>query len=109
MGILRSERADMPRPTHVDQHNMNMTLIQSKTSIVLAHGDPNWVRSKLLRLVRRLTRFAWQEFMQDVSRIEVRYGRYDDGSPKRWREWQGVRDHLNEAGMIIKSKEVTHE
>lgn len=47
--------------------------------------------------------------MQDVSRIEVRYGRYDDGSPKRWREWQGVRDHLNEAGMIIKSKEVTHE
>jgi len=86
-----------------------MTLIQSKTSIVLAYGDPNQVRSKLLQLVRRLTRFAWQEFMQDVSRIEVRYGRNDDGSPKRWKEWQGVRDHLKEAGMLTKSEEVTHE
>lgn len=81
-----------------------MTPIQSKTSIVLAYGEPTGFKNEMNKLVRRLTRFAWQEFLQDVSQVELRYGRYTDGRPKKWKEWQGVRKHLKEAGLITKTK-----
>ena len=44
------------------------------------------------RLVRLLTRWAWDDFLFDVGRVEWKYGREDDGTPKDWDEWNNVRD-----------------
>lgn len=58
------------------------------------------------RGVRRLSRFAWGEMLWDVSRVEWKYGRNDDGSAKNWTEWDNVRDHLREAGSLRKPEEL---
>jgi hypothetical protein len=61
-----------------------------------------WVQ----RLVRRLSRFAWQEMLWDVGRVEWKYGRTDDGKPKNWDEWNNVRAHLREAGKLRQPQEL---
>ena len=54
--------------------------------------------SLFLRVVRRLSRFAWRDMLWDVARVESKYGRYDDGRVKDWVEWENVREHLREEG-----------
>jgi hypothetical protein len=56
--------------------------------------------------VRRLSRFAWSEMLWDVSRVEWKYGRNDDGSPKNWDEWNNVRDHLQEHRSLRRPEEL---
>ncbi len=58
------------------------------------------------RLVRRLSLFAWEEMLWDVSRVEWKYGRTDDGKPKDWDEWNNVRDHLREVKRLRKPEEL---
>ena len=58
-----------------------------------------------LRLVRRLSRFAWDDMLFDVGRVEWKYGRTDDGRPKDWTEWNYVRAHLREAGKLRQPQE----
>ena len=45
----------------------------------------------LQHLVRRYNALAW-----DASRVEWKYGRFDDGTPKEWPEWDNLRDSLAE-------------
>lgn len=59
------------------------------------------------RLVRRLSRFAWEDMLWDVARVEWKYGRWDNGKPKNWTEWNNVREHITELGIIRKPKELT--
>lgn len=59
-----------------------------------------------LRLVRRLSRFAWDDMLFDVGRVEWKYGRMDDGQPKDWTEWNSVRAHLRESGMLRQPQEL---
>lgn len=59
------------------------------------------------RLVRRLSRFAWEDMLWDVARVEWKYGRYDNGKPKNWTEWNNVRDHITESKIIRKPQELT--
>jgi len=61
-----------------------------------------WVQ----RFVRRLSRFAWNEMLWDVGRVEWKYGRTDDGKPKNWKEWDDVRVHLREAGKLRQPQEL---
>jgi hypothetical protein len=61
------------------------------------------------RLVRRLSRFAWEEMLWDVGRVEWKYGRTDDGKPKNWDEWNNVRAHLREAGKLRQPETVKQE
>ena len=53
-----------------------------------------------LRVVRRLSRFAWRDMLWDVARVESKYGWHDNGSPKDWVEWVNIREHLREAGEL---------
>ena len=50
------------------------------------------------RFVRWLTRWAWNEMLWDVARVEWKFGRHDDGTPRDWCEWDSVREHLREHG-----------
>jgi hypothetical protein len=52
------------------------------------------------RLVRLLSRWAWDDFLFDVGRVEWKYGRMDSGAPKDWDEWNNVRDGLRDAGRL---------
>ena len=61
-----------------------------------------WVQ----RLVRRLSRFAWDEMLYDVGRVEWKYGRENDGKPKNWTEWNNVRAHLLEVGSLRQPQEL---
>ena len=60
-----------------------------------------------LRVVRRLSRFAWRDMLWDVGRVESKYGRYDGGRVKDWVEWENVREHLREAGELRRNTEIT--
>ena len=51
-------------------------------------------------MVRRFSRFAWSDMLFDVGRVEWKYGRNDNGTPKDWEEWNAVRVHLREAGEL---------
>ena len=42
----------------------------------------------------------------DVARVEWKFGRYDDGKPKNWDEWENVREHLAEHGALRKPEEL---
>lgn len=57
------------------------------------------------RIIRRLSRFAWDEMLRDVGRVEWKFGRGDDGKPKDWTEWNNLRDHLREAGRLLQPQE----
>ena len=61
------------------------------------------------RIVRRLTKWAWDEMLFDVSRVEWKYGRLDDGSPKNWNEWNNIRDHLREFGKLRRPQELNNK
>lgn len=58
------------------------------------------------KLVRKLTSFAWKEMLWDVSRVEWKFGRNEDGSPKDWDEWNNIREHLVENGSLRQPKEI---
>ena len=58
------------------------------------------MKDKLQRLVRLLSRWAWEDFLFSVGRVEWKYGRTDDGKPKDWTEWEDVRDGLREIGRF---------
>lgn len=60
------------------------------------------------RLVRRISAWAWDDMLFDVSRVEWKYGRYDDNTPKDWTEWNNVRAHLLEAGKLRQPLEKTN-
>lgn len=64
------------------------------------------MKNKLKKLIRRLTRFAWDDFLYDVARVEWKYGRNDNGTPKQWTEWVHVRDHLREVKSLRKPEEL---
>ena len=53
-------------------------------------------------MVRALTRFAWKNVLFDVGRVEWKFGRHDDNSPKDWVEWSNIRAHLKESGQLWK-------
>lgn len=59
------------------------------------------------KIIRRISRFAWREMLFDVARVEWKYGRYDDGTPKDWTEWNNVRNHLKETKNLRNSFELT--
>lgn len=63
----------------------------------------------LRRLVRRLSAWAWDEMLFDVSRVEWKYGRNDNGAPKNWTEWNNVRVHLREAGKLRQPQELDRQ
>jgi len=52
------------------------------------------------RLIQRLSKFAWDEMLWDVARVEYKFGRNDNGTPKDWTEWNNVRKHLRDAGAL---------
>lgn len=56
--------------------------------------------SAIRRIVRRLTRWAWLDFLDASSRVEWKYGRTDDGLPKRWEEWDDLRECLGESNAL---------
>lgn len=58
------------------------------------------MKDKIKRFVRLLSRWAWEDFLYDVGRVEMKYGRLDDGTPKDWTEWSNVRDGLREMKRI---------
>lgn len=62
----------------------------------------SWVKC----LARRLSRFAWEEMLWDVGRVEWKYGRTNDGKPINWTEWNNVRQHLREAGKLRQPQEL---
>ena len=64
------------------------------------------MKYKLKYIIRKLTAWAWDEMLFDVGRVEWKYGRTDDGKPKRWDEWDNVRDHLREAGKLRQPQEL---
>lgn len=72
------------------------------TNPLKALRDICWVQ----RLVRRLSRFAWDEMLYDVSRVEWKYGRENDGKPKNWTEWNNVRAHLLKVGNLRQPQEL---
>jgi hypothetical protein len=69
-------------------------------------GGEMSANQQVQRLVRRLSRFAWEEMLWDVGRVEWKYGRTDDGKPKNWDEWNNVRAHLREAGKLRQPQEL---
>lgn len=54
------------------------------------------------KIVRSLTKFAWSDFLYDVSLVEWKFGRNDDGSHKDWSEWRRIQQHLKEMEMLRK-------
>lgn len=58
------------------------------------------------RLVRRLSAWAWHDFLFDVGRVEWRYGRDQNGAAKDWAGWNAVREHLREAGQLRNADEL---
>jgi hypothetical protein len=61
------------------------------------------------RIVRKLTKWAWEEMLFDVSRVEYKYGRLDDGSPKNWEEWNNIRLHLRESEKLRQPQELDNK
>lgn len=55
---------------------------------------------RIRSLVRRLSAWAWDDMLFDVGRVEWKYGRNENGTPKNWTEWNNVRVHLREAGKL---------
>jgi hypothetical protein len=53
------------------------------------------------RIVRRASRFAWNEMLFDVARAEWKFGRAKD-----WKEWMAVRAHLVDAGFLRQPREI---
>lgn len=75
----------------------------TKLSMLLkALCDIGWVK----RVIRRLSAWAWEEMLFDVSRVEWKYGRNDNGTPKNWTEWNNVRVHLQETGNLRQPQEL---
>jgi hypothetical protein len=72
------------------------------TNSLKALRDIQWVQ----RLVRRLSAWVWDEMLFDVSRVEWKYGRNDNGEPKNWTEWNNVRVHLRQAGRLRQPQEL---
>jgi hypothetical protein len=68
-------------------------------------SDAKW--RWLTRPVRRLSAWAWDDMLRDVSRVEWIYGRHDNGRLKDWSEWACIREHLLEAGRLRQPKELT--
>lgn len=60
----------------------------------------------LKRIIRRLSQFAWESMLDDVGRVEWKYGRTLDGIPKDWDEWNNLRSHLRECGRLRKPEEL---
>lgn len=60
----------------------------------------------LKRMVRRWSRFAWEEMLVDVGRVELKFGRDENGYPKDWTEWGAIREHLREAGKLRQPQEL---
>lgn len=63
----------------------------------------------LKKLVRFLTAWAWHDFLLSVSRVEWKYGRSIDGTPKDWQEWIDVRTSLKEVGQLRAPYEVSDQ
>jgi hypothetical protein len=63
-------------------------------------------RVLLQRFVRLLSAWAWKEMLWDVGRVEWKYGRTEDGTPKYWEEWNNIRVHLREAGKLRQPQEL---
>lgn len=61
---------------------------------------------RIRSLVRRLSAWAWDDMLFDVGRVEWKYGRNDNGTPKNWTEWNNVRVHLREAGKLRQPQEL---
>jgi hypothetical protein len=64
------------------------------------------VREAIKAITRRLTLWAWEEVVFNIARIESKYGRYDNRSPKNWTEWNNVRDNLRELNRLRKPEEL---
>ena len=60
-------------------------------------------------MTRRLTLWAWEEVVFNIARVECKYGRYDNGRPKNWTEWNNVRDNLRELKRLRQPQELEHE
>lgn len=65
----------------------------------------NRIKSLICYFIRRLSRFAWEEMLFDVGRVEWKYGRNDNGTPVDWTEWNNVRNHLIETGRLRQPQE----
>jgi hypothetical protein len=56
---------------------------------------------RIKRIVRRASRFAWNEMLFDVARAEWKFGRSKD-----WKEWMAVRAHLVDAQSLRQPQEI---
>ena len=61
--------------------------------------------NKIKKLIRALSKFAWDDFLFDVSRVEWKYGRYDNGKAKNWTEWENIRLYLKELNALRRPEE----
>lgn len=52
------------------------------------------------KLIRKFTKFAWGDLIYDVSRVEYKYGRRDNGQILDYHEWNQIRLHLLELNAI---------
>lgn len=64
------------------------------------------LKDLLKRFIRRLSAWAWEEMLYDVSRVEWNFGRSNTGIPKNWTEWNNVRSHLREVGKLRQPQEL---
>lgn len=67
---------------------------------ILDGGPSTRLKPTVARIVRRLSAWAWEDMLFDVGRVEWKYGRNEDGTPKNWTECHNVRTHLREAGKL---------
>ena len=64
---------------------------------------------KIKVMTRRLTLWAWEEVVFNVARVEWKFGRHNNGRPKKWKEWDNVRDNLRELKRLRQPQELEHE
>ena len=67
------------------------------------------MRETIKAIIRRLTLWAWEEVVFNIARVEWKFGRYDNGYPKNWEEWNNVRDNLGELKRLRQPQELEHE
>ena len=66
--------------------------VMTTAEIAAAMDSGDYSAEMLLQhLVRRYNALAW-----DASRVEWKYGRHSDGTPKGWTCWDNLRDSLAE-------------
>jgi hypothetical protein len=67
------------------------------------------MREAIKAITRRLTLWAWKEVVFNIARVECKYGRHNNGRPKKWKEWDNVRDNLRELKRLRRPEELENE